>query len=210
MYSFDYGVFHLIFCCKIVSCVTFSFLGNSPLIWFYHNLFILIQLWLKMLKPVLLHLLVCFYLCMHVYLLQPTVKVRGQPAGVGSPSTIGPQGWHSGLEVWQQVPLPTEPSHWLAMSLLALYKSWHVPECMRMILFSYFLCIGCNHAVCTFWVCHFHLTCYCQTHPRCLCWGSLFILVPTQFSIVWIYYNLLKGLELFDHRVFWSEYALQW
>lgn len=62
MYSFDYGVFHLIFCCKIVSCVTLSFLGNSPLIWFYHNLFILIQLWLKMLKHVFLfHLLVYLY-----------------------------------------------------------------------------------------------------------------------------------------------------
>lgn len=103
---------------------------------------------------------------MHMYLLPPTVKVRGQP---GSPSSIGAQGWHSGLEVWRQVPLSIELSHWPAICLLVLYKSWHVPECMSMILFSYFVCVGCNHAVCTFWVCHFHLTCYCQTHPCYLC-----------------------------------------
>jgi hypothetical protein len=57
---------------------------------------------------------------MNMHLLQPDVEVREQLVGVGSlsPSTVGIPGWHLGHEAWQQVPLPTEPSHWPAVCLL--------------------------------------------------------------------------------------------
>lgn len=57
-------------------------------------------------------------ICLFVYCLcvSTQAEVRGQLAGVGfSPSNIGSQGSNSGHQVWQQSPLPTQPSRWLIL-----------------------------------------------------------------------------------------------